>query len=88
MHQLKAAIDSLYGEIDELVAMKLQGLTRQQMIQVIYVVVAYCDSSLCAFDPKIGAQAYSEASVIVDLWLPGTQAFQWRKSNFISMHFF
>lgn len=38
MHQLKAAIDSLYGEIDELVAMKLQGLTRQQMIQVIYEV--------------------------------------------------
>jgi hypothetical protein len=36
MHQLKAAIDSLHGEIDELVAMKLQGLTRQQMIQVIY----------------------------------------------------
>jgi hypothetical protein len=31
--QLKEAIGSLHGEVDEMVAMKLQGLTRQQMIQ-------------------------------------------------------
>ena len=32
--QLKQAISSLHGEVDEMVAMKLQGLTRQQMMQV------------------------------------------------------
>jgi hypothetical protein len=32
--QLKQAISSLHGELDEMVAMKLEGLTRQQMMQV------------------------------------------------------
>ena len=32
--QLKQAISSLHGEVDEMVAMKLEGLTRQQMMQV------------------------------------------------------
>ncbi len=34
--QLKAAIHSMHIEVDELVAMKLQGLTRQQVMQVMY----------------------------------------------------
>jgi hypothetical protein len=34
--QLKAAIHMMRIEVDELVAMKLQGLTRQQVMQVMY----------------------------------------------------
>ncbi len=77
--QLKAAINSLHGELHELVAMKLQGLTRQQVMQVIHFRLRLPLASwvldmplgLSIFDPKFVMQAYSEASVIVDLWLPG-----------------
>jgi hypothetical protein len=48
--QLKIAISSLQGEVNELVALKLQGLTRQQMIQGLDLI--YIDSfSLVSFTP-------------------------------------